>query len=251
MEPGLIVVQGHPGSFAQVEEKEGMPQIHLGVPVIEDGILYNLPNIKRYILYDGVVEQGTLGYHFTHVCRRNKTRRDEVMPDLRYEGQMLGLEVDCMSRTIDLPLTPAIGQYSYNLRVIGVLVEPIERLRRDMLQTVITIDRLRTEVDQYAPHPDFLQDVGGEIGVELSHHTHRCWMRWLAQGSPSLSRDGLTEKVIGVVKPLLLDERSVLADGAEPIDGTLIHKPRDIVSGGRVLAGPTPLGRQFLPFTRH
>ena len=84
-------------------------------------------------MYDGVVEQGTLGCHFTHVRRRNKTRRDEVMPDFRDEGQMLGLEVDCMARTIDLPLTPAISQNSYNLGVVGVLVEPIERLRRDML----------------------------------------------------------------------------------------------------------------------
>ena len=133
VDPGLIVVQGNPGSFAQAEDKEGMPQIHLGVLVMEDGILYNLPNINRYILYDGVVEQGTLGCHFTHVCCRNKTRRDEVMPDVRYEGQMLGLEVDCMARTIDLPLTPAIGQYSYNLGVVGVLVEPIERLPKDML----------------------------------------------------------------------------------------------------------------------
>ena len=171
--------------------------------------------------------------------------------DLGYEGQMLGLEVDGMARTIDFPLTPTIGQYAYNLGVVGVLVEPIELLRRDMLQTVITIDRLRTEVDQYAPHPDFLQDVGGEIGVELSHHTHRSWMRWLAQGMPSLSRNGLAEKIIRVVKPLPLDERSVFANGAKPIGGTRIHEPRDIVSGSRVLAGPTPLGRQFLPFTRH
>ena len=50
VEPGLIIVQGHPGSFAQAEDKEGMPHIHLGVPVMEDGILYNLPNIERYIL---------------------------------------------------------------------------------------------------------------------------------------------------------------------------------------------------------
>ena len=113
VEPGLIVIQGHPDSFAQTEDKEGVPQIHLGVPVMEDGILYNLQNIKRYILNDDVVEQGTVGFHFTHVRRRNKTRRDEVMPNLRYEGQMLGLEVDCMARTVDLPLTPAIGQYSY------------------------------------------------------------------------------------------------------------------------------------------
>ena len=120
-----------------------------------------------------------------------------------------------------------------------------------MLETVITIDRLRTEVDQYAPHPDFLQNMGGEIGVELSHHTHRCCMRWLAQGTPSLSRNGLAEEVIGVVKPLLRDEGSIFSNGAKPIGGTRIHKPFDIVSGDRVLAGLTHLGRQFLHFTRH
>ena len=73
VEPGLIVVQGHPGSFVQAKDKEGVPQVHLRVPVMENGILYNLPNIKRYILYDGVVEQGALGSHFTHIRRRNKT----------------------------------------------------------------------------------------------------------------------------------------------------------------------------------
>ena len=133
MEPGLIVVEGHPGSFAQAKDKEGVPQVHLRVLVMEDGILYNLPNIKRYILYDGVIEQGTLGCHFTHVRRRNKTRRDEVMPDLRYEGQMLGLEMDCMARAIDFPLAPAIGQDPNDLWVVGVLVKPIERLRWDMI----------------------------------------------------------------------------------------------------------------------
>ena len=89
-----------------------MPQIHLSVPVMEDSILYNLPNIKRYILYDGIVEQGMLGCHFTHVRRRNKTRRDEVMPDLRYKGQMFGPEMDCMALIINFPLTPAISQNS-------------------------------------------------------------------------------------------------------------------------------------------
>ena len=241
VEPGLIVVQGHPGSFAQAEDKEGVPQIHLGVPVMEDGILYNLPNIKRYILYDGIVEQGTLGCHFTHVRHRNKTRRDEVMPHLRYEGQMLGLKVDCMARTIDFPLTPAIGQDPDDLWVVGVLVKPIERLRWDMIETIKAIDRLRTEVDQYASHPYFLKHVGCEIGVELSHHTHRSWMRWLAQGSPSLSRYGLPKEVIRMVETFLLYEGSVLANGAKPIGGTRIHEPRE----------PTPLGRQFLPFTRH
>ena len=133
VELGFIVVQGHPGSFAQAKDKERVPQVHLRVPVMEDGILYNLPNIKRYILYDGVIEQGALGSHFTHVRRRNKTRRDEVMPDLRYEGQMLGLEMDCMARAIDFPLAPAIGQDPDDLRVVGVLVKPIERLRGDMI----------------------------------------------------------------------------------------------------------------------
>ena len=158
-----------------------MPQIHFGVLVMEDSILYNLPNIKRYILYDGVVEQGTLGCHFTHVRRRNKTRRDEVMPDLRYKGQIFGLEMDCMALIIDFPLTPAISQNPNDLGVVGVLIKPIKRLRRDMIKTIVTIDRLRTEVDQYASHPDFLKDVGGEIGVEFSYHAHRRWMRWLAQ----------------------------------------------------------------------
>ena len=120
-----------------------------------------------------------------------------------------------------------------------------------MLETVKTIDRLRTEVDKYAPHPDFIQNMGGEIGVELSHHTHRCWVRWLAQSMPSLSRNCLAEEVIGVVKPLLLDEGSVFGNDAKPISGTRIHKSTDIVSGSLVLAGMTPLGRQFLPLARH
>ena len=58
-----------------------MPQIHLSVSVMEDGVLYNLPNIKRNILNDGIVEQGTLGGHFTHVRHRNEMRRDEEMPN--------------------------------------------------------------------------------------------------------------------------------------------------------------------------
>ena len=164
---------------------------------------------------------------------------------------MLGLEIDRMAHTVDSPLTSTIGQYAYDLGVVGVLMEPVKCLRRDMLETVKTIDRLRTEVDQYAPHPDFLQHMGGEIGVELSHHTHRCWMRWLAQSTPSLSRNCLAEEVIGVVEPLLLDEGSVFANDAKPISGTRIYKLRDIVRGSRILAGTTPLVRQFLPLSRH
>ena len=132
VEPGLSVVQGHPGSFPQAKDQEGVPQ-YLRISVMDDGILYNLPNIKWYVLYDAIVEQGAFGSHFTHVSRRNKTRRDKVMPDLRDEGQMLGLEVDRMARAIDFPLTPAIGQDSDDLRVVGVLVKPIERLGGDMI----------------------------------------------------------------------------------------------------------------------
>ena len=76
---------------------------------MEDGILYNLPNIKRNILNDGIVEQGTLGGHFTHIRRLNETRRDEVMPDLGDKGQIIGLEVDDMALAVEFPLTPAIS----------------------------------------------------------------------------------------------------------------------------------------------
>ena len=228
-----------------------MPQIHLSVPVMEDGVLYNLPNIRRNILNDGIVEQGTLGGHFTHVRRRNETRRDEVMPNLGDIGQMLGLEVDSMTLTVEFPLTPSISQDSNDLGVVGALVKPIKRLRGDMIKIIIMMDRLRTEVDQHPPHSNLLDDVGGDIGVEFSHHTHRRWMRWLAKCPPSLGRNRLAEKIIRVVETLFLNERTVLTNGAEPIGGTLVNEPRDIVIWGRVLTGPTLLGRQLLSFSRH
>ena len=67
---------------------------------MEDGIPDNLANIKGYVLDDGVVEQGTLGGHFTHVRRQNETRSDEVMPDLGNIGQLLGLEVHSVPFTV-------------------------------------------------------------------------------------------------------------------------------------------------------
>ena len=228
-----------------------MPQIRLSVPVMEDGVLYNLPKIKRNILNDGIVEQGTLGGHFTHVRRRSETRRDEVMPDLGDIGQMLGLEVDGMALTVEFPLTPSISQDPNDLGVVGALVNPIKRLRGDMIKIIIVIDRLRIEVDQHTPHSNLLDDVGGEIGVEFSHHTHRSWMRWLAKCSPSLGRNSFAEEVVRVMKTLFLNKRSVLEDGAEPIGGTLIDKPRYIIIGGRILTGSTPLCRQLLPLSRH
>ena len=73
-----------------------MPEIHLSIFVIQDGILYNLADIKWYVLDDGIVEQGSLGRHFTHICYRDEMRCDEVMPYLMNVGQMFGLKVHCM-----------------------------------------------------------------------------------------------------------------------------------------------------------
>ena len=206
---------------------------------MEDGILYNLPNIERNILNDGIIEQGMLGSHFTHVGRRNETRRDEVMPDFGDIRQMLGLEVDGVALIVEFPLTPPICQDPNDLGVVGSLVKSIERLRGDMIKIIKVIDRLR------------LDDVGGEVGVEFSHHTHRSWMRWLAKCSPSLGRNSLAEEVFRVMETLFLNKISVLADGAEPIGGTLVNELRDIEIRGWVLTGPTPFGRQLLSLTRH
>ena len=119
---------------------------------------------------------------------------------------MFGLEVDGVALTVEFPLTLAISQDPNDLGVVEVLVKPIKRLRWYMGKIIIVIDRLRTEVDQYSTHSNFLEDVGGEIGVEFSHHTHRNWMRWLAKSSPSLSRNIFAEKVVRVMKTLFLDK---------------------------------------------
>ena len=144
-----------------------MPQIHFSVPIMGDGILYNLPNIERNILNNGVVEQGPLGSHLTHVRRWNETRRDEVMPDFGDIGQMLGLEVDSVPIIVELPLTPPVFQDPNDLGVVGLLVEPIERLRGDRIKVIKLVDRLHTEVYQHTPHPNLLDDLGGEVGVEF------------------------------------------------------------------------------------
>ena len=214
---------------------------------MEDGILYNLPNIERNILNDGIIEKGTLGSHFTHVRRRNETRHDEVMPDFGDICQMFGLKMDGVALIVEFPRTPSVYQDPNDFGVVGSLVKSIKRLRGDMIKIIKVVDRLRTEVYQHTPYPDLLDDVGGEVGVEFSHHTHRSWMRWLAKGSPSLGRNRLAEKIIRVVETLFLNKRTILADGAEPICSTLINEPRDIEIEGRILTGPTPLCRQLLP----
>ena len=228
-----------------------MTQVHLSVLVMEDSVLYNLPNIKRNILNDGIIEQGTLGSHLTHVRRRNETRCDEVMPDFGDKCQMLGLEVDSMALIVEFALTPPVCQDPNDLGVIGSLVKSIKRLRGDMIKIIKVVDRLRTEVDQHTPHSNLLDDVGGEVGVEFSHHTHRSWMRWLAKCPPSLGCNSLAEEIIRVMETLFFNKRTIFADGTEPIGDTLVDKPRYIKIGGRILTRPTPLCRQLLPLARH
>ena len=106
-----------------------MPEVHLSIPIMEDVILYNLPNIERNLLNDGIIEQSTLGSHSTQVRHRDETRRDEVMPDFGDIGQMLSREVDRVPLIVDILHTPPVCQHSNDLGVIGPLVEPIERLR--------------------------------------------------------------------------------------------------------------------------
>ena len=173
------------------------------------------------------------------------------MPDFGDIGQMLGLEVDGVPIIVELPLTLSVSQDPNDLGVIKRLVEPIERLRGDRIKIIKVVDRFRTEVYQHTPHPDLLDDVGGEVGVEFSHHTHRSWMRWLAKRPPSLGRNSLAEEVARVMETLLFNKRPILADGAEPIGSTLVDKPRYIEIWGRILTGPTPFCRQLLPLTRH
>ena len=118
---------------------------------MENDILYNLPNIEWNVLNDGVVEQGTLDSHLTHVRRQNETRRDEVMLDLGNIGQMFGLEVPF---TIELPLTPPVGQDPDDLGVVWPLIEQIKGLRGDRVKIIELVDRLRGEVYQHTmPRP--------------------------------------------------------------------------------------------------
>ena len=135
--------------------------------------------------------------------------------------------------------------------VVRVLAELIKGARWDMLKAIVAIDRLRAEVDQYTSHPDLFEDVGGEVGVEFPNYAHGRWARGLAQSTPTLGLDSFSKKIFGVVKPLLLNEGSVFANYAKLIRGIRVYKTRGIECGGRGLAGPTPLCRQFLPLARH
>ena len=164
---------------------------------------------------------------------------------------MLGLEVDGVALIVEFPVTPPICQDPNDLGVVESLVKSIERLRGDMIKIIKVVDRLRAEVYQHTPHPDLLDDVGGEVGVEFSHHTHRNWIRWLAKCSPSLGRNSLTEEVVRVMETIFLIKYWFLQmvpnrSAAPSLTNCVTSKLR-----GRVLTGPTPFGRQLLPLTRH
>ena len=164
---------------------------------------------------------------------------------------MLGLEVDGMALIVEFPLTPPVCQDPNDLGVIGSLVKSIERLRGDMIKIIKVVDRLCTEVDQHTPHSNLLDNVGGEVSLEFSHHTHRSWMRWLVKCPAPLGRNSLEEEIIRVMETLFFNKRTIFADGAEPIGYTLFDKPRYIKIGVWILTRPTPLCRKLFPLARH
>ena len=70
-----------------------MPEVHFGIPFIEDGVLYDLTDIKRDVLNDGLIEQCPFCYHLSNIHRQNETRGDKMVSHLRDIGQVFGLEV--------------------------------------------------------------------------------------------------------------------------------------------------------------
>ena len=131
-----------------------MLEIHLRIFVIEDCILYNLPNIKWNVLDDGIVEQGPLSRHFTHISHWDETRCDEVIPYFRNVGQVFGLEVYCMPFTVQFPLTLPVSQHPKDFGIVWMLMEPIIGLGVNWLEVIVSVDRLRTEVYNNPAHPD-------------------------------------------------------------------------------------------------
>ena len=111
---------------------------------------------------------------------------DEVMPYLRDVGQMFGLKVNHVPLTVNLPLTSLVGQYRNDLEVVGMCMEPIKGLRGNWFKVIVLVDRLRAEVYQHPAHPNLLQNMGGEVGIEFSHHTSGSWCWRLAQCHPLL-----------------------------------------------------------------
>ena len=95
-----------------------MPEVHLSVPVIEDGVLYNLTDIKRDVLNNGEIEQCLFRCHLASVYRRDETRGDKMVPHLRYIGQMFGLEVHGVALVIQFPLTLPICEQPKDFQIV-------------------------------------------------------------------------------------------------------------------------------------
>ena len=66
---------------------------------------------------------------FTHISLQDKTQCYEVMPYLSYVGQVFGLEVHGVPFTFKFPLTLLVGQHPKDLRIVGMLMEPITDLK--------------------------------------------------------------------------------------------------------------------------
>ena len=80
---------------------------------------------------------------------------------------MFGLELHSMPFTIELPLTPPVGQDSEDLGVVRPLIEPIKRLRGDQVKIIEVVYRLRAEVYQHTTHLNLFDNMGREVGVEF------------------------------------------------------------------------------------
>ena len=84
---------GTPAFFAQAIDEKGVPEVHFGVPVIEDGVLFDLTDIKRDVLNDGEIEQCSFRRHLVNIRHWNETRGDKMVSHIRYIGQVFGFEV--------------------------------------------------------------------------------------------------------------------------------------------------------------
>ena len=93
MDPSLIILYQHPCVLARTIDEKGVLEVHFGVPVIEDGVLYDLTDIKRDVLNGGEIEQCPFRRHLANIRCRNETRGDKMVPHLRDIGQVFGLEV--------------------------------------------------------------------------------------------------------------------------------------------------------------
>ena len=137
-----------------------MPEVHLNILVIEDGVLYNLTDIKRDVLNDGKIEQCLFRRHLVNIRRRDETRGDKMVPHLRYIGQMFGLKVHGVALIVQFPLTLPIYEQPKDFQVVKVFVKLINGFRVNQVKVVIAIDRLCTKVYQHPTDADLLEHMG-------------------------------------------------------------------------------------------